>query len=82
MEIVMPINYTLKQVHDISLELQIKVRLNVLLCLISLTLVVILISPEFSFSLCCWLYPVFQNQLESLEDVERAFVHVVSLMVQ
>ena len=25
MEIVMPIEYTLKQVHDISLELQIKV---------------------------------------------------------
>ena len=26
MEIIMPIEYTLKQVHDISLELQIKVR--------------------------------------------------------
>jgi divalent metal cation (Fe/Co/Zn/Cd) transporter len=26
MEIVMPIDYTLKQVHDISLELQLKVR--------------------------------------------------------
>jgi len=26
MEIIMPIDYTLKQVHDISLELQIKAR--------------------------------------------------------